>query len=56
MVVTENPLILQCLEEAEKHATMLMFLNDNVVLQHEEEKKKNVKLAQAVAQKDQELK
>ena len=44
------------MDEAEKHATMLMFLNDNVVLQHEEEKKKNVKLAQAVAQKDQELK
>ena len=43
------------MEEAEKHNSMLMFLNDNVNIQCEDEKKKNYKLIQLLSIKEEEL-
>ena len=43
------------MEEAEKHATMLMFLNDSAAVQHEEVKQKNDKLCQLLSLKEQEI-
>ena len=44
------------MEEAEKHATMLMFLNDSTALQQEEVKQENYELRQLLTVVQRELK